>query len=727
MKPEALAAPRGEAELVDFPELARTFNRYKWGVISIALLAACVAALFAYTLRPTYRASVTILIEPHSQRVIQGQEVYDPGYGTLEYFATQWKILESRDLAQRVVDRVNLSERLELLEEPPSNRIADLDLRRWLPFLPAEPPAPADAEARAQARERAVDALLRLRTVEPIFRTQLMKVHVEALSPELAAEVANAMADVFIESQLQARLDTTRKATQWLTEKLADIKQQLEKSEAALQAFRDQEQIVQIGGSRSLSEEELVDYSRRQREAQKERTELQTAYEKVRQAGNDPQRLKEVSALLIDPMVNRASESVLQAQEVARALEERYGAKHPQMAAAQARLTQATTAFHEQLRVAAAGVRTRYESALQTERTLAQQVGAARNQIQRLDRKDYEHGVLQRDVDTNRELYNTFLTRFKETDTAGSYESINARIVDPAIVPRTQFSPNKKRIVLIALVVGLVAGVLLAVLRHLLSEEVRNAEDLESLTRLPVFGVLPLVAQGIGRRRKLARLYLEKPKTPFAEGVRSVRAALQLSDVDKRFKRILVTSSVPQEGKSSVSAALAVSFGTIEKVLLIDADLRRPSQHRQMDLPGNAKGLTEFLTGKAPLEECVHKHEPSGIWVMPAGTPPLNPAELLGSEAMGRLVADVSQRFDRVVFDSPPCQAASDALLLAKQVNAVLFVVKSDATSRRSVKSSIKQLQYAQAPLLGNVVNQVDVSRNPYYLDGYHYAYGYYG
>lgn len=725
MKPEGII--HGDQDLIDFPELARTIGRYKWGVLAFALLIASLAALVAFSMEPVYRASVTLLIEPKSQRVVQVQDVYDPGYGTDEYFATQIGVLRSRQLATQVVDRLNLVDKRDLLFPRRSGPLAELDLRQWLPFLPDEKPEDLGVEARAAAREAMIADFMEHLTVEPVRRTQLIVAHFEAASPEIAAEVANTLAEVFIESALQARLDTTRKATEWLTGKLADIQTQLAKSEGALQGFRDQEQLVNVGGTRNLTEEELIDYTRRLREAQKRRTELANAYEKVRQAGNDPRRLKDISVLLIDPLVQRANESLLSAQELVKQMEERYGAKHPQMATARARLDTAQASFSEQLRVAAAGVRTEFEIAQENERGLQAQVANARTQIQRLDRKDYELSVLQREVQTNRELYDTFLTRFKETDTAGTYEGLNARVIDPAVVPRLPYKPEKKKIVLIAGICGLLAGIILALLRHLLSEEVRSAEELESLTRLPVFGVLPLVGGAFGKRQNLATLFLDKPKTPFAEGVRSIRAALQLSDVDKRMKRVLITSSAPREGKSSVASTLAQSFGAVERVLLIDADLRVPSLHRVFGIPQQHRGLTELLTGKATLDECLYKHERSGIWVLPAGVPPANPAELIASEAFGRMLTEAAGRFDRIFFDTPPCQAASDTLLLANHVNAVLFVVKADATSRRVVKNSMKQLRYAQAPLLGNVVNQIDTRRNPYYLSGYQYAYGYYG
>lgn len=731
MRPEGITTAPPEDDLIDLPELARTLNRYKWGVIGIALLSAAGGALYAFSLQPIYRGTVTLLIESKNQRVVQVQDVYDPGYGTDEYLATQYSLLNSRDLAERVIDKLGLVDRREeFMDEAnfDTEGVRDkLDLRRWLPFLPEEEPEPEGPEAAARLRQEVVRAFQDRVIIEPVRFTQLVKVNFESYNPELAAAAPNALADLFIESGLQSKLDATRKASQWLTDKLSDITSQLERSEQALQAFLDQEKLVNVGGARGLTESEVLDYVQRHREAQKRRQELASAYDKVRQAGTDPRRLKDISNLLIDPFVQRASDSLLSAQEAVKSLEERYGAKHPQMAAARARLDTAQAAFSEQLRVAAAGVKTEYELAQESERVLAQQVANARAQIQNLDRKDYQLSVLQRDVATNRALYDTFLARFKETDTVGNYDSLNARFVDPAVKPIQPYKPEKKKIVLLAGIGGFIFGVLLALLRHLLSEEIHSAEELEHLTRLPVYGVLPLVEKRFVGRQNLVRTYLKAPKSAFGEGMRSVRAGLQLSDVDKRFQRVMVTSSVPKEGKSSVASTLALSLGAMEQVLLVDADLRLPSLSKLFDLPPGSKGVTDILCGNATLDECIAKYEPGGIWVLPAGTRVTNPAELLSSEAFAKLVGELSGRFQRVIFDTPPCQAASDTRLLARHVHAVLFVVKSDATSRRAVRNSLKHLQYVQAPLLGNIVNQVNTRKNPYYLEGHYYAYGYYG
>jgi succinoglycan biosynthesis transport protein ExoP len=723
---DAVSANSGY-DLIDLPDLMRILGRYRWNIVGIMLLTVAATALYAFSAKPFYLGTVAILIESRSQNIVQGQDVYDPGAGTVDYYGTQKQILISRELAEHAVDRLKLVDNPEFSDEIGVSKVKLIDFRKYLPFLPPEE-APLQGEAAfAQKREAVIQTFMDRLQVETIEGTQVINVHFKAHSPELAAQAANTVADLFLESGLQAKLDATRKATAWLTEKLADIKSQLAKSEANLQAYREKEQIVSVSsGARTLTESELVDYSQRLREAQKKRTELESAYEKVQQVGRDTRKLREINAVLLDPLVQKASTNMLAAQEDLKQAQERYGAKHPLMVKAQTRLDTATAAFDDQLRIAADGLKTEFEIAKQNERAIAQQVETTRNKTMKLDRNDYQLSVLQREVETNRELFDTFLSRFKETDTGSSFQSLSARIIDPAVPSKKIYEPRIKRLMAVSAFVGLLIGLFLALLRHLLSEEIHTAEDLERLNHLPVLSVLPLVRGLLGGKRKPASLYLEHLESPFAEGIRSIRTALQLSDVDRRFKRIMVTSSVPQEGKSSISSALAFAMAANEQVLLVDADLRRPTQAKSLSLPIGAKGLTDALRGE-PLEECLHKHEQGGIWVMPAGARTTNPSEMISSEAFSKLLQELSGRFDRIILDSPPCQAASDALLLADQVNTVLFVVKSDATSRRAIKNSLKRLEYARAPILGNVINLVDARRNREYRDSYRYVYSYYG
>ncbi len=725
---EMLQPPFWQGEFIDLRELLRTLNRYKWGVLSIAVVVLLLATLAAYAMTPIYRASVTLLIETRSNRPIQEvQEVYDPGYGSFEYLYTQYEILKSRDLADKVAQRLDLSTYPEFA---PRGRSWEerLDWRRWLPFLPkAAPSKLTEQELLARKQKYAVKKLSSYVSVEPVPGTQLVRVHVNSEDPKRAALIANTLADAFIDSSLDARLTMSRKANTWLTERLKAVRADLSKAEQALQAFRERERLVTVGntGSRGLVEQELTDSGMRLREASKRKAELASAYWKIEQAKGDPKLLEDVSTLLVSTVVQVAKAEMLKASQKMKGLESRYGSKHPQMIAARAELDATAAAYQQQLQTAALGVKAEYEIARETERQLHQAEQTARGQIQSLDRKEYEFSTLERDVETNRELYNLFLTRFKETDPTGGgdYQAFNARVVDQAVVPDRPFKPKKLMFLLLGAIGGLFLGLLAAVLRYLLSDTIDSSQELEQLTGLPILGVLPVL--GDIKPGKTSTV-LDQPKSSFSEGIRSIRTGLVLNDLDQKKKRLIVTSSAPQEGKTTVALNLAVTLGQMERVLLIDCDLRRPMLGKLVGLTSAKPGLTELLSELVKPENCIHRYEPGNIDVLPVGKLPPNPGEILASQRFRKLIEVLSARYDRIVFDSAPCQAVSDTLLLAQNADAVLFVVKSEKTTRGLVRHSIRQLRHARAPLIGAVVNYVDLERDARYYDSYYYAYRYY-
>lgn len=722
------AALEAEPKETSLLEWGQVLYRDKWSILGLVFVAAVIAVLYANAQTPIYRATAKLLIEPRITRPIQTQEVYDPGFGTMEYYSTQVEILRSRELAEKVVTRLDLTTHPEFAPKAAA-KPSWLDWRRWLPFLPDDEPegAPVETEAvRALLLENVIGAFTARVSVQPVVRTQLLSIHFNATSPELAQLGANGLAAAYIEYGLESRLEATQTASRWLTEKLGDIRTRLEQAEKNLQAYRDQQQLVNVGGVRTLLEQDIVDNSRRLRDAQKRKSELATTYWKIQQAGNDVGKLEEIGELLRSPLVQAAKTNLIQAREALQQLRERYGEKHPQIASGETRVEAAGRTFYEQLRLAAEGTRTEYEIARENERANTEVVDNAKEQVRRLDRRQYELRVLEREVDTNRQLYDLFLTRFRETDTSDSYQPLNARLVDPAILPRGAYLPNRTRILQSGILLGLLLGIGLSVIRRMLEETFKSAEEVEALTGLPVLGVLPRVS-GVGKKTSLPLLFQSDPRTPFAEGVRSIRTGLQLSDLDKQYKRILVTSAVPGEGKSSVAATLAMAFATSEKVLLLDADLRMPSQKTIFGLDAAQPGLLEFLAHEAKFEDCIYQHKDSGLYILPVAKKPPNPTEVINSAAFAKLVAMLSEKFDRIIFDSPPCHSASDSLILARLADVVTFVVRADVTKRRTVATALKNLRQVQAHLIGTVLNQVDVRANPYYRDAYQYAGKYYG
>lgn len=726
--------PRGaapDAAGLPLAEMLRIVNRYRWQVAAMAGLFAILGTVAAFSATPIYRATMVVLIESQTERIAPVEEVYDPGFTSYEYYGTQMELLRSRELIGRVVEKLGLA-------GPPAQPATTQQLQApaapqgggfarwfdWLPFVGPSTPAAPQAISPEQLRENAIGRVLGMMRVEMIPRTQLVRVHIESPSATEAAALANAVGDAYVESGLDSRFGATERATRWLTQRLADLRVKLEVSERALQAYREKHGLVNVGGARGLYEQELTDNARKLREAQATKAQLGATYWKIQQSGGDEKKLREIGTLLLDEPVQRASDNLLQAEQSLKQLQERYGEKHPQMTAAQARLEGARRAYADALRLSANGVKARYEIAAETARALESVVESDRSQIRKLDERDSELTALERDVQTGRELYDVFLKRLKETDTQTRYDHFNARIVDPAIVPGAPFKPNRKRVVMTWTFMGMLFALGLIALRHMLSETVRSVEQLEHDTQMPVISVLPR-SNDVAGRDSVPALCLEQPRAPFSEGVRSIRASLYLSDVDKRTKRILFTSALPGEGKTSVAAGFAVTLGQIERVLLLEADLRAPVLKKVFGIPGSTPGLVEVLTHQVKLEQALYRHAPSGIDVLPVAATPANPSEVIASAALQKLIEDLGARYDRIVFDSPPCHAGSDSIVLANRMDAVVFVIHAGKTSLRAIQTAVKQLRSAQAPLLGHVLNQVDARNTSYGYGMEYYGYGY--
>lgn len=727
--PSVQAETQPGASLSDLGTLLLLLRRYRGAIALVTIAATLLGTLIALSLPSVYAAKVTILIEARSQQVVQVQEVYDPMQAQAnEYISTQYELLRSRSLAERVVDKLKLDADDAFLADRTGQSWSQSLRERidWWRFLPGLPqPAPAQAASQEARRAQAASMVMARIIVQPLPRTRLVDVSFLSTDPAKAQQIVMALANAYIESGLEDRLEATQRAGRWLTGKLKDLGEELQTAEKALQDYRDQNQIIAVGSNRGLIDSELIENSARQRDAQRIRTELSSTYSRIRDAGGDPARLEQVPALLQDAGVQKARAALLDAEAELKEVQQRYGQMHPQMLAATARIQDARRAYNEQLRNAAAGVRSQYEIAAETERQVAQTVAGTTSRARALDRKQFELGVLERNVQTNRQLYDLFLQRFKETDSTVNYEPINARITDSAQLPGNPALPNRKKIIVLSALIGLICGIGLAGLRRLLSEGLNTVEEFEAITQLPLFGLIPKVS--LKRNTSIVKQFLADPRMPFAESVNAVRTAMLLAEVDGRRTCCVVTSAVPNEGKSSLAACLALSFSGSEKTLLLESDLRAPVSRKMLSLPrDHCAGVLEAMMGNATLEEAIYT-TPEGLDVLAVSQRPPNPAEAISSMAFAALLKELRGRYQRIIIDSPPIQAASDVLVLARLADSVLFLTRADDTKASTVRRALQQLRSTNAPLLGCVLNRVDVRRHQDAYADYRYAYRYYG
>lgn len=694
----------------------RILYRSKWQILRTFALVMLVATLGVFLVTPIYRGSATLLIEAVGAKVVAIDEVYQPGIPGInltEHQNTQIEIIQSRMLAERVFTQLKLDQYPEYKLDPASDGSVVSNVRALI----------FRARPEDGGRGAAIDRLMDNIRVEPILRSNLVKVHAEAETAALSALIANGVVEAYVSYDRESRGGIADEASGWLVERLAEVKKDLERAEQAQQKFYESEELVNVGGARGLVESEITDNANRLREARTTRTNLENVYMRIVRAGTSVQVLQEIPQVQQEPLVQTTKRHFLEAQSEVGGLQSRYGAKHPKMVAAQARLQEARDALRRQVMLAAEGIRSEYEIARNTENSLAGIVQTSRSQIQGLDRKENQLQTLQREVESNRKLYDTLLQRSKETEVAGDLDIGKIRVIEKAVVPKKAYKPRKLLWLATAALLGLFLSLALALLRGFVDDTIKTPLDLEQIALIPALTVLPRVSE----LKRLSHIEIDEPQSIFAEGIRTLRTSLLLADVSSRRQRILVTSAVPGEGKTSIALNLAMALGQVERVLLIDADLRKPTIGTYLKLPPDARGIVDLITGAADLAACVHRHGEGNVDVLPCSKPPPNPLELVGSDRFAQLLNTLSARYDRVIIDSPPCLPVSDSLLLGRHVDAVIFLVKADATPRMQVATAIKSLRQTGAPLIGAVLNEADTRRQSGFAYGYYYYQGGYG
>jgi polysaccharide biosynthesis transport protein len=346
-------------------------------------------------------------------------------------------------------------------------------------------------------------------------------------------------------------------------------------------------------------------------------------------------------------------------------------------------------------------------------------LGQSKADIQSLNRKDFQLGILERDVQQNRNLYEMFVNRLKETSAAGDLQTTIARVVDPASVPGAPYAPNRVQIVAIVAIATLVVAAMLALLLDRLSNTINSTSDVETRLGMPVLGVLQRIRKFAKKGFVSELAFFNDSQSTFAEAVRTVRTSILMSALDDPHKVVVITSSVPEEGKTTLSFNLSCALGQVKKVLLVDGDLRRPKIARLVARDLRAPGLADLVAGQAQVSQCVFFDERAGIHILPSGTVPPNPLELLSSKRFADVVTKLKDAFDVIVIDSAPLQLVSDAQVLSQFATSVIYVVKADSTPYQVAQNGLKKLRRVAAPVLGVVLNQLDLEKAEKYYGEY--------
>lgn len=720
---------------IDVSQYWRAVTRNKWSIIGFALVMSLVVSLFVMAMTPLYQSSTTLLIETERTNVMSIEEVYGFDSSRREYYLTQYEILRSRQIAERVVKRLNLTEHplfdpVQLAKNKSGLASSLSSMRKSIKeAIPLFPNPPTEILSEAQKQQNKLDfAIAKLQgnlEIKPVFHTHVVEIVFVSEDAQLAATISDTIANVYIENYLEAKLEMTAKATSWLNTSLAGLKNNLTESEQALNAFYEREKLVNIDGVIGLASEELQRYTALLVDAQNNLARVSAIYQQVndKESTSDLASLQEVQN---HPTVQNVKKQQLNAQSNVSELAKVYGPKHPKMIAANAELESINDALSRQVTAMVNGINQEYQAAQSKVDSLKVEVDAAKQNYRKLSNLENQHLALQREVEINNQLYSSFFTRLKETNEVGGFERANARILDPAKPALAPFKPRKAMLVLLAFVASVLVAISAAIIKDTLNRGIRSVEDVERKLNQRMLGLLPM--EKTKRKQSLpVRHFFEEEHHVFSEAIRTLRTSLQFSNLEKASQTMLVTSSVPKEGKSTVAINLGFAFNQLSMVLLIDADMRRPTVGKQFNLPGFQPGLSNLIAKTHDLSECICVDEQSGMHILPAGTIPPNPQELLSSERFNRIMSVLKQKYQYIIIDSAPTQAVSDAMVLAKSADSIVYVVRANDTDEGLINNGISRFLMSGKRVDGVVLNQVDIHRADKYGEfaGYYDRYDY--
>ena len=723
LPPLTLPEQSGTGEMLDIGRLLRAVLRYRWGILGLTFAVTLATGLWVYSLESVYRASASVLLETREANVVNVEQVYQMGRQDYDYFMTQFELLKSRALAERVVRRLKLHQHPMFRPADKTEEEAGFSLRSLLPAREKAPPVQLTDEQREDRLIQSVTGLVMGGLSVPrVEFSYLAHLNFESTDPVLAAQIVNTLAEEFIESDLENRLSGTLQATGWLNTRLETLKENLRVSEQALQEFREQEGLVNIEGVTGHGRGELQALSARLDDARRARMEAENILEEVRGMGNASiSELMSVPAVLEHQVIRDIKREQSLAERRVAELNKRYGVKHPKMIAARSDLSASTNELTQEVKKVVSGIGREYDLAQRNEREQQDRWEARKSEMQDFNRVEFRLRDLQREVDTNRQLYDIFFIRVKDVSETGGFEEAHARIVDRALTPAGPVKPNRRLALGSGQIVGLLLGSAVAMLLDILDNTIKTPEDVEDKLHAPLLGALP--KQILSKTGEFEQFW-QNPQSIYAEAIRTIRTGVVLSGLDDPARIIVVTSTVPGEGKSTTALNLGAAMGQMQSTLVIGADLRRPRLAKLCGLTPNHRGLSHYVSGDAALEDCIEHMEALNLHVMPAGLIPPNPLEMISSKRFVDALKSLQDRFDRIIIDSAPVHAVSDALILASYADSVIYLVKADATSATQVQKGIDSLVASNQPLTGVVLNQFDSGKSRSYYGGKHYQYG---
>lgn len=685
-------------------------------VILMSILVGVITFLYSLTFEPEYRATTVLHVAPIDSAVFDLREILlkrrDPAFR-----ATQIGIIRSRILVKKVVDKLGLETRAEFVAEKSSL----LDVLKQKAGLVKE-------RSVKDLSRNITNSLLENIIIDSEQNSNLLNISLTFTNPQLAADITNTLANEYIKSVESAQRVSTESSEVWLLERLNIVNSDLKKAELALQEFKEKENII---GSSEQSDgfatQEVDIITGRLLEARQKRLSSESLYQQITSTERRNGDLQGIAAIQNDSTVQNIRADLVQLESRQGELSQRYGPQHRRMIELSSEIDAIKLNLKKQVGRVVSSLKSEYELAKESESFLNNSLGKSTNKIQSLGRKQYGLLSLEQDVRTQRDVYQAFLKRLNQSKAAGVSVNQNVRITDPAVAANRPLPSKGLLIVVMFSILTAIFGFGLALLKELFDNTISNDSDVSNKLSQTSLGSVPEINDVVDSEGyNVAYHYFNENKTSqFAEAVRTIRSSLMLSSIDEKKRRILFTSSAPGEGKTSMSISTALAFGQVQKTLLIDCDLRRPSLDKLLNKKFDRRplGLSDLCLGTSMASECIHHLEEGGIDLLPSGTVNPNPQELFCSTRFSELLNKLNEVYDVIIIDSPPCAGLSDAMLLSTHVDQVAYVVKAGVTPVAKIRSVLEAIKSIDGPLAGVIVNKVlttDFSYNYYYGHDYY-------
>jgi polysaccharide biosynthesis transport protein len=728
------AKPAGPPFYPDVPahdsalgEYARVLVKRKWMVAACLATIFSVVAIASLRMTPIYEASGTVEInKPDSSLNFQNSATFSLDYYDPTELETEIKILQSDLLALQVIRELNLDRRPELGGNTPPSSALEL----------APDPMQVDP-ARASALISGFKGNLRV-ALSP--NSRIIEVHYRSSDREMAANVVNTLMQTYVANNIQSRFDSTMQASDWLQKQLVDMQMKVETSQEKLVRYQKEHEILGIDEKQNITTAKLDELNKELTDAESARMDKEAFYRLVE--SGDPDAIAssagsadaqgagvQTASQLLESLRSKQADLKIQAAD----LSTQFGPSYPKIAQLNNQLKEIDAQIQEEMKKVVGKVRGQYMTALQRENMLRDALEKQKQEANKLNESAIEYNLLKRDAETYRTLYEGLLQKLKEAGVSAGLKANNFHIVDSARPPTSPIEPNIPRNLGFGFLLGLATGVGLAFLLEGLDNTIRTTEQAQMVSGLAPLGMIPLGSKSVRDGASTKRLVIAsskeavelvtqaRPQSQMAESYRALRTSLLLSNLGAPPKVIMVTSALPQEGKTTTSLNCAIVLAQKGvRVLLIDADLRRPSIHKTLGM-GPRSGLSNVLTGSVTLEQVVTRTPLlPNLYILPAGTPPPNPAELLASANMRDALAQLREQYDHIVVDTPPALSVTDAVVLSQRADAVVLVIRSGQTTRQALRRARDILARVGAKVVGVLLNAVDLSSPDYY---YYYEY----